>query len=55
MKDPRHCVLLLGKCDNRSRCGWNCMLLANEDAPALSEGKGERQGKPGDSKGVKGK
>lgn len=33
MKEDRHCVLILGTCDNRARCGWNCMLLANEGAP----------------------
>lgn len=44
MSDQRHCVLLLGRCDNRARCGWNCMLLANElEAP---RGEDPKAGKP---------
>lgn len=30
MDEERHCILLLGTCENRARCGWNCMLRTHE-------------------------
>jgi hypothetical protein len=50
VKEERHCILILGTCTDRARCGWNCMLLANEEPqnPKPQEGRsGELKPKGG--------
>ena len=50
MDKERHCILLLGSCENRARCGWNCMLWGTEESGEAPKGKAPRKSPESDGR-----